>query len=141
MALAAGDAHGGNREVFFVYDAQTRKFATHSGDQSLPHLHEDILIVKDDIYFASCKTTTPVGRLNLTTGQVTMFGNPEPQAGLFYLDGLDVYVKDTDHTAYRVDGNELIKVNRVISENQITRMSFDAILRKSSEPDDALAKR
>ncbi len=140
VALVASIGLGKEREVFFVYDAQLKKFFTHSVEEFVPHVHNNILIVGKVVFFASCKTTTPVGRLHLTTGQVIMFDNPEPQCAEFYLVGSDVLIKGINDRIYKVDGKKLIQVDTTISTDQITQMSFEKILikREKNESKDAL---
>jgi len=71
-----------------------------------------------------------------------MFGAPATQGASFYLVGSDVFIKGNDQKTYRVDKKELIEVDTVISADQITKMSFDTILKKiESEPKDALDKK
>ncbi|HDZ21834.1 MAG TPA: hypothetical protein ENH78_11140 [Phycisphaerae bacterium] len=136
VALVASVGLGKEREVFFVYDARSKKFLTCSVDEFVDcGVHKNILIVGDIAFFASCKTPTPVGRLVLTTKEVTMFGTPAPQGASFYLVGSDVFVKGHDQRVHRVDEEGLIEVDTQVREDQITEMDFDAIMinKKGSE--------
>jgi len=129
VVLVAGSTLGDKRTVFFVYDSRLKKFFTYFVDESVPHIHENIIIQGNSLFFASCKTLTPVGRLNLSTGKVTMFGNPAPQSAKFYLSGSDVFIEGNDKKIYKMDKDKLTQVDTVISKNMIIEMLFDTILK------------
>ena len=130
VALMAGSGLDEERATFFVYDARSRKFLVGSVDELISGcgVHDNILVVEDVAFFASCKTPTPLGRLDLKTGEVTTFGLPAPQGASFYVVGSDVLVKGSDQRVYRIDEEELVEVDTQIHKDHISEAHFDAIV-------------
>jgi hypothetical protein len=128
VALVASTGLEHERDVFFIYDAQSHCFSKHPVDKFVPHVHENIVVVGAAVFFAACKSPKPVGRLDLTTGEVTTFGSPAPQSGNFYVSGADVLVRGTDQKTYRIDATNLTRVDDPLPSGPPTQMGFDALL-------------
>ena len=114
---------------FFVYDSNSKKFTEYSTDKSVTHVHKNILIAGNNVYFSSCKTPFPVGRLDLTNGKFRMFGKPAPQGAVFYLKESNVFIKGLDGKIYRVDESQLTRSKTKLSTKNIVEMSFEDIFK------------
>ena len=127
VVLVAAERLGGKRLVFHAYDSRSKNFSMHSVDGVAPDVHDNILVLGDHVFFASCKTTTPVGRLDLASGRVSVFGPPAPQSASFRVSGSTVFAVSNDNRSYRIEERRLVESDLVAAADPAPSPSFDEI--------------
>lgn len=90
-------------------------------------IHDNLVIVGDRVFFAACKSLTPIGCLNLSTGRVVRYGKPAGQSPNFFVQGKTVLTKGENDALYEIGETKLIP--QAISDAALapTMISFDKV--------------
>lgn len=112
LAFGAHDPDGAvHSGLLIVWDAETDRFRRF--EAPIREVHGDIAIHDGKLYLGACKTPSPLGFIDLESGEGKAFKEPGLQSPAFYLDGNDLViqtrVQSKNKPWFTVQGGELVE--------------------------------
>lgn len=122
VASAQGPEH---EDALFIFDGRSGSFARFN-ELSVGGcgVHENIVVVGDRVYFAACKTPTPVGCLNLATREVVRYGSPAKQSADFFVEQAAVLTLGEDGNWYEIGDTRLKPAPKPAAASAPVSMAF-----------------